>query len=296
MSVKFIRKVTISLVIAIVFHVHLFAQKEAKTVDGKTVYLYDNGTWLYADSVLKPKARLNPIITGLEIPKTNSTDEILSHVGYSFVYNEEHEQSNWVAYHLTKEKAVKLFERTNKFVPDPLVKTLTANNKDYEASGYDKGHLAPAADMSWSKQTMEESFYFSNMSPQLPAFNRGIWKKLEELVRAWVFTDSSLYIVTGPVLTKGLKTIGANQVSVPKYYYKVILKYTEHNIKAIAFLFPNESSDKQLQIYAVPIDGLEKLTGIDFFPLLDDKIEDAIEKDVCLDCWSWKEEKTNIKK
>lgn len=162
-------------------------------------------------------------IEKLEIPKTDSVNLIIEHAGYSFRYSEPHEQPLWVAYELTAAETMKSVERTDRFIPDPKVPTGTATNKDYEKSGYDRGHLAPAADMGWSAQAMAESFYFSNMSPQIPEFNRGIWKNLEGLVRNWAQVNGSIYIVTGPVLKPGLKTIGPNRVSVPEHYYKVVL-------------------------------------------------------------------------
>ncbi|MBC7655437.1 MAG: DNA/RNA non-specific endonuclease, partial [Oligoflexus sp.] len=191
-----------------------FGQQEVKTNDGKTVLLYEDGTWLYADSI--PLHNINGTnITKLELPKTNSKDKIITHTGYSLLYNETHEQANWIAYELTKAETNKLFKRTNKFIPDTKVKTGTASDKDYEGSGYDRGHLAPASDMGWSSIAMAESFYYSNMSPQTPSFNRGIWKNLEGLVRTWAVENNSIYIATGPVLTNELQTIGANKVSVP---------------------------------------------------------------------------------
>ena len=168
-----------------------------------------------------------------------------------------------------------------------MVKTNSADDHDYEGSGYDRGHLAPAADMGWSTITMAESFYFSNMSPQLPAFNRGIWKRLEELVRSWAIENKAVYVVTGPVLTSNLPSIGPDKVSVPKYFYKVILDYTDPDIKGIGFILPNASSGAPLQNYAVTIDSVEKVTGIDFFPALPDKQEKKIEKTLCIPCWSW---------
>jgi endonuclease G len=231
-------------------------------------------------------------ISNLEIPKIQPKEDVIPHTGYTLSYNEKYEQANWVAYELTKEETNKLFDRSNKFKPDPLVKTGTANDADYAGSGYDKGHLAPAADMEWSETAMEESFYYSNMSPQEPGFNRGIWKKLEELVRTWAIENNSIYIVTGPVLTSGLPTIGPDRVAVPKYFYKVILDYTEPGIKGIGFIIPNESSGEQLQSYTVTIDSVEKFTGIDFFPLLPDDQEDIIESTLDLKAWIWDESKT----
>jgi len=259
---------------------------------------------LYEHSVYAQKKVVNPRvyqkdihpnkIKDLEIPKTNPRDSIIRHLGYSLLYNEKHEQASWVAYQLTKFETTKLFDRENDFRPDPLVKTLTAINSDYEGSGYDKGHLAPAADMGWSEESMSESFYFSNMSPQAPNFNRGIWKKLEELVRYWAIEIDSIYIVTGPVLEDSLLSIGkTNKVSVPKYYYKIILDYSLPKVNGIGFILPNQGSKAPLQEYAVSIDSVEKFTGIDFFYHLPDKKEVAIEKTLCIDCWTWKKEKSN---
>lgn len=265
----------------------IFGQKEATTTDGKLVVLYDNGTWLYADSIPLYNIKTDDI-TKLEFPKTNSKDIIVSHLGYSLVYNEPHEQATWVAYELTKEETNKLYERTDKFIPDPYVKTKTANDKDYAGSGYDKGHLAPASDMGWSATAMAESFYYSNMSPQAASFNRGIWKKLEEQVRNWAIEYEKVYVITGPVLKSGLPFVGTNKVSVPNYFYKVILDYSKPGIKGIGFIMPNTGSSFPLQSYAVPIDSVENFTGIDFFPLLPDNQEEIIEKTLSLNCWDWK--------
>jgi endonuclease G len=226
-------------------------------------------------------------ITNLELPKVKTGEQIIHHVGYSLSYNEAHEQATWVAYQLTAEETKKRVGRSNRFMEDPLVKTGSAVDIDYKGSGYDRGHLAPAADMGWSMVSMEESFYYSNMSPQLPGFNRGIWKNLEELVRHWALDYDSLEIVTGPVLRKGLNTIGPNAVSVPEYYYKVILDYCGEEVKAIGFLLPNAASRESLQFFALTVDSLERLTGLDFFPLLPDEDEKALEKSVCLTCWNW---------
>jgi len=269
----------------------LYSQQEAITTDGKNVLLYDNGTWLYSDSVRQYNVR-SATITDLEIPNASTSEKIITHTGYSFLYNESHEQASWVAYELTKEETNKLYDRTDNFMPDPLVTTGTANDGDYSGSGYDRGHLAPAADMGWSSTSMVESFYYSNMSPQLPGFNRGIWKKLEGLARTWAVEYNAIDIVTGPVLTSGLTTIGADGVSVPKYYYKVILDYTEPELKGIGFILPNASSSEPLQSFAVTIDSVEKFTGINFYPSLPDDQEKTIEKTLCISCWSWESVKS----
>lgn len=243
--------------------------------------------------VKDPLCNLKPrIIQHLEIPKCTQKDEVLIYSAFILSYNEEHEQANWVAYELTKEETYAMYKRTNKFIPDLRVKRQTADDKDYKGFGYDKGHLAPAGDMAWLSTAIRESFYYSNISPQDPGFNRGIWKKLEELVRLWARDNRSLYIVTGPVLKKGLPTIGKNKVSVPKYFYKVILDYREPDIKSIGFVIPNTSSNESLQKYALTIDNIEKLTGIDFFHLLPDEQEKLIES--TLNLKNWRFDKSDI--
>ena len=222
-------------------------------------------------------------IQNLEIPCGNF--EIINHTAYSLSYNEEHEQADWVAYQLTKQELTSNTERNNTFIVDPLISTNTATNKDYYKSGYDKGHLAPAADMKFSKIAMKESFYFSNMSPQAPEFNRGIWKELEEQVRNWALDFDTLYIVTGPILTKGLPSIGENEVSIPQYYYKAIIAYSNKNQSAIGFIMPNKKCTESIYLYVVSIDEIEKQTHLDLFCKLPDSIEKKIEKDILIDNW-----------
>lgn len=226
-----------------------------------------------------------------ELAKSGPAGEIIKHTGYTLCYIEKYEQASWVAYQLTGKEVDGGHERTNKFIEDTYVSTGTANNKDYSKSGYDKGHLAPAADMAWSEETMRESFYFSNMSPQKPEFNRGIWKKLEEQVREWAKDNEKLYIATGPILKGEMETIGQHKVAVPHYYYKAILDYTEPELKAIGFILPNEGSSKPLRTFAVPIDSIEKVTGIDLFYQLPDNIEKKLESKFDANQWRWEKQK-----
>jgi endonuclease G len=234
-------------------------------------------------------------ISGLELPAILKSDEIIRHAAYTLKYDEKHEQASWVAYHLTSDETYSKFTRTDKFIIDPIVRNGSAENKDYKGSGYDRGHLAPAADMGWSAQSMKESFYFSNMSPQVPGFNRGIWKQLEELIRTWAMQLEELYIVTGPVLSENLPSIGPNEVSIPNYYYKVILAKKDNAWQGIGFILKNESSNSPLSNYSVPIDSVERFTGIDFFNQLPEHIESDLEKRVCAECWTWNKKKSTLK-
>jgi endonuclease G len=231
-------------------------------------------------------------ISLLEQPQLRSGEVIITHHAYSLCYSEQHEQAKWVAYELTASETAKRHERSDVFLTDPMVRSGSADDYDYKGSGFDRGHLAPAADMGWSSRAMSESFYYSNMSPQDPGFNRGVWKRLEEQVRSWASELGSVYVATGPVLKPGLPTIGSNRVSVPSSYYKVILFTNGKEARAIGFLLPNASSRASLSSFAVSIDQVEKITGLDFFPKLDDSIESKAEKSVCTSCWTWSVQKS----
>ena len=123
------------------------------------------------------------------------------------------------------------------------------------------------------------------MSPQDASFNRGVWKKLEEQVREWSMENTDIYIVTGPILNKVFTTIGKNKVSIPEYYYKIILDITKPEIKAIAFLLKNEKSDESLETFTVTIDKIEELSGLDFFPSIPDDLEDILEGNITKSLW-----------
>ncbi|WP_294629301.1 DNA/RNA non-specific endonuclease [uncultured Bacteroides sp.] len=215
----------------------------------------------------------------LQIPTllTPRQEQIIRHTGYTVSYNKELKLPNWVSYELTREETKGKEKRDNRFIADPQVKGPIATNADYARSGYDKGHMAPAADMKWSAQAMKESFYFSNMCPQHPQLNRRSWKNLEEKVRDWAIADSAIIIICGPILPKQPKTIGKNKVAVPQRYFKVILSPFVTPIRAIGFLFNNEQAVEPLSTYTVTVDSIERLTGMDFFAALPDETEHKIE-------------------
>jgi endonuclease G len=230
------------------------------------------------------------VIVSMEIPLLEDDDIVTIHTGYALAYEEEHEQPKWVAYHLTRDEVYGVHERQDNFRADPSISTGSAELDDYRGSGYDRGHLIPAADQTWTEEAMSDSFYMSNMSPQEPAFNRGIWADLEAAVRTMAVTEGSVYVVTGPVLTDGpYKQIGEQGVSVPEYYYKAILDYQEPEYKAIGFLLPNKGSDEDLESFATSIDELEKRTSIDFFPQLPDDQENILESEFAVADWNLEE-------
>ena len=221
---------------------------------------------------------------------SSTTGVIIKHSGYQLSYSEKHEQAEWVAYSLHKNDIVYTNHERPFFINDPKVRTQSADWRSYKNSGYDKGHLCPAGDKRYSKKAHDETFFTSNITPQKHDFNAGIWNKLEQKTRYWAKKYHHLYVITGGVLEPNLKTIGngKNKVSVPNKFYKILLDYTEPEIKAIAFLMPHQDSAKPLSSFVVSIDSIEQLTGIDFFPQLPDSIENKLEASTNYKNWSFR--------
>ncbi len=223
--------------------------------------------------------------------------ELHTYAGYTLCYRESYEQSEWVAYSLTRSQLEhKVTGRTNDFRADTLISTGSAKPADYKGSGFDRGHLAPAADMAWSLKSAHDSFLMSNMSPQAPSFNRVIWKLLEEAVRNWAQQYGTIYVVTGPVLEKEsneYQSIGESEVAVPEYFYKALLVfipvYAESNsatgaieayrVQCAAFIVPNKGSGKDIYKFICSVDLAEERTGLDFFANLPDEVENLAESE-----------------
>lgn len=214
-------------------------------------------------------------------PSRFKNDTLLERKAYNASYSSFHGQSNWVLYTLKKEYLFGEAVRKNNFKADADIADAVSPSI-YTKSGFDRGHLAPAADFSWSEQAIAESFYMSNMSPQLPGFNRGIWKKLEDQVRKWADEKQNLMIVVGPILHDSLVKL-KNRVSIPDVFYKIILDKNQNN--AIAFLMKNESSLLPISAFAVSIDSVEKLSGIDFFYRQDSLWQQKVECSFDLKEW-----------
>ncbi len=214
----------------------------------------------------------------LEIPLSTAArqEQVVRHTGYTVSYNKNLKIPNWVSYERTREEVQGTEKRSNRFTADPLVTGSMATNNDYKYSGYDKGHMAPAADMKWDREVMKESFYFSNVCPQHPQLNRKGWEDLENKVREWAMADSAIIIVCGPIVWDNPRTIG-NKVAVPQQFFKVILSPFMEPVQAIGFLFNNEPSTGPLSAYAVSVDSIEHLTRLDFFSALPDDLENKIE-------------------
>jgi len=245
-------------------------------------YIDDKVTTEIVTEGAKPKTDTNEYF----LP-TSTTGQIVHHEGYSLSYSEPHEQAEWVAYELKREHLSNTNFKRPYFEIDKKVKTGAANWRNYKKSGYDRGHLCPAGDRKYSKFTHDETFLTSNISPQKHDFNAGVWNRLEQKVRYWAARNDGVFVVSGGILKDNLKSIGSEKVSVPEQFYKIILDNNSGKTKVMAFLIPHKDSKKPLYNFVVPVHKIEKLTGIDFFPQLEDSKEHALEKSSSYKEWNF---------
>lgn len=227
------------------------------------------------------------------------TNEItfVKHTFYEIGFNTKYHLPAWTYYSLTKEHlALANLERKGSFVKDPLLNSDQAKSNDYSASGFDKGHLVPCEDMSFSETAMRETFYYSNCAPQTTELNRGEWKMLEELSRNWGKEYGEVIVISGPVFEMNLKTMGADpekngagKIPIPNLFYKIIIRHQDQTYKAISFILPNVTTPiNGLQNYICNVDSVEKLTGLDFFSDLPDNLEEKFESVSNIKDWNFK--------
>ena len=213
------------------------------------------------------------------------TDILLAREGFAVGYSKKYRQAVWVSYILTSENLQKKqLRRSNKFMADPMIRKRPVKPVDYNRSGFNRGHLAPAADMTYALNPMTHSFFMSNISPQVPGCNRGIWKRLESQVRQWALMEEQLCVVTGPRFQKRNPRMPKSRIPVPYAFYKVILDMTPPQ-KMIAFIIPNQTTKKRLATFAVTVDTVEYLTGFDFFSSLPDEEEEKMESTLSFQNW-----------
>ena len=223
----------------------------------------------------------------LEEPVALDTSALVRiyHRAYTVAFQTRWHQPRWVAYQLTRSE-VGGGEPRRKFTPDPAIASMTALDAYYKNSGFDRGHLAPAADMAFDNEAMKQSFYFSNVSPQMPSFNRGIWKQLEERVRAWAARYDSLYIATGPLFLREDTAYVKGYLPVPTHFYKALLVHCQGRWQAVAFCLPQSATGTESYwLYSLTVDSLQRVSGLDFFSLLPDELEYPAERRVDLQFW-----------
>ncbi len=232
-----------------------------------------------------------------KVTATNVNEiSFVKHTFYEIGFNTKYQLPAWTFYSLTKEHlALADLDRKGSFVKDPELKYPQAKNSDYSASGFDKGHMVPCEDMSFSELAMHETFFYSNCAPQTTELNRGEWKVLEELTRKWGKEYGEVIVVSGPVLEPNLKKMGdnpekngASKIPVPNLFYKIIIRHEAQTYKAVSFLMPNSKTPlNQLQHYVCNVDSVEKLTGLDFFSDLPDNLEARFESVSHLKDWDF---------
>ena len=229
-------------------------------------------------------------VQNLEIPAKlkDRSEKILKRSNYTISYNRNWNQPNWVAWELHKNETKGRNNRNEEFTADPdLAEAYQVESYDYSGSGYDRGHMCPAGDNHFDAKAMNESFYMSNICPQNHELNAGKWNDLEIACRKWANRYQQLFIVCGPIIDKrNGKRIGKeHEIIVPEKFFKVILITSTKPARAIGYIFENNGSDRPYKVHS--IDEVEKITGMDFFPNLPDKIEDLVESRYEASDWRW---------
>lgn len=224
----------------------------------------------------------------LNVSSSSQPEKILEYNGFTVSYNPEFHIPNWVFWELTSDETAGIEKRGN-FAADPDVPDCPVP-ADYAHTGYDRGHIAPAGDMKWSPDAMEQCFYMTNMVPQDPQLNRGAWNRLEQKCRQRAAVDSAVLIVSGPVLRNGKADVreylSRRRVAVPEKLFKVIFSPYANPPRMIGFIMPNGDTPGGMQQYAVCVDSVESATGLDFFSWLPDSLETILEKECDFNRWS----------
>ena len=217
---------------------------------------------------------------------------------FSLEYDLDKKHARWVAFKFYNTTGQTTVDRSDEpFAADPSVDASYQRvQADFGRKGYDRGHLCASADRLYSQTANEQTFYYTNMSPQKNSFNTGIWRDLEAVVQTWgrsnTFRDT-LYVVKGASIDRKEHVWtyidGDETKPVPKYYFMAILNKKGERFKAIAFWLDQSKSygsNEKLSNYAITVDELEENTGIDFFHNLNDELENAVESQLSLNAWT----------
>lgn len=262
--------------------------KEAKRIHKDVVETVKEGAAEAETATKKAVAKVTNRKLELPARLKHTPERIVEHTGFTLSFNREHNNPNWAAWELTADEAKGTLPRANDFEPDPkLPENHQVTHADYTRSGYDRGHMVPAADMKWDSKAMNDCFYMSNICPQTHALNAGGWETLESACRRWAKQEGSVYIVCGPVY-KGTKhkTIGKDlKITVPEGFFKVVLSMRDGKEKAIGFYYANSNAKQTMEQTATTVDEIEALTGMDFFINIDDRLEERIESTFSLKQW-----------
>ena len=261
--------------------------KDKKEIDNDSLKQNNNLTSVNGKIADKINPGNNPFCLENLIPTDKDSLIYYDHTYYVIGYNNKHKQAGWVAWLLTRDMVEnKRVKRLNNFRVDERLQCCCSTPADYNRSGYDKGHLCPSGDMTWSKQANSETFLMSNMSPQNQKLNRGRWNDLENWTREQALDNDSLLVITGPIFDTVLKTIGSNSVSVPVAYFKIIVDISSPTYKTIAFIMRNDNLKEKIFSYSTSIKEIEHRTKLNFFPKFDsDSLIQALEHSTNKNNW-----------
>ena len=218
------------------------------------------------ESATKPVSIPSPWVNQDLLPATRN-GELLAQPCFIVSYVEKYELPEWVAYELTIDRLnASKNERNQMFSPDPAIKSKSGHPEDYRGSGYRRGHLVPSADMAWNKDAMDATFLMSNVAPMKEEFNDVIWLELEHNVRDWGRKHKKIVVITGPVFSDTMHTIGKNEIYVPTTFYKAVFTSNNQKPHVVGFLInQTDTSFGPLEQYVVPVDSIERVTGLDLF-------------------------------
>ena len=234
------------------------------------------------------------------LPQLEQGDIEVKHSAYILGFVPKYKMARWVAHIIIPDVLTGVVFRTNDFREDSSIATGSAVEADYfvkelledstykyDGFGFDRGHLAPSADFRWSKKALSESYLYSNMSPQLAEFNRGSWGDLEDQIRGYMYRNpgTQLYMLTGPFMGDTLSKIerGKHKLIIPKRFWKVALDLK--NKKAIGFIMPNTFITKPKKSLAVPVNEIQKQTGLNFFSHLPEAEQEELESQLKPNDW-----------
>lgn len=221
--------------------------------------------------------------------RANSGEQILYKKAMTISYNKQMRTPNWVAYQLLKADMDGTATREPEFYQDFDVEAkYRVSTYDYSRSGYDRGHMAPAGDFSGDSKAKKQTFYMTNVCPQNHTLNGDSWNTLEKQCRAWARREGGIYSVVGPIYTStNPERIGTHKVAVPDKFFRCILSLRKGHEKAIGFIYDNTSNRQRIAHAACSVDEVEKMTGLDFFTALPDKLEDKLESSYSLKDWGY---------
>lgn len=214
------------------------------------------------------------------------SSQVLVREGYVTSYNKDTRLPNWVAWRLTKERmGARMRELPRSLFREDDEVENPVYPYEYSNTGYHRGHMCPFPDCQWSEKAARETFLMTNVCPQGDELNNGrAWKSLERKCRKWAADGlGELFIVTGPIVSRDCETIGSGIV-VPKAFYKVVLRFDGRRAEAFGVMYRNVDGGR-IQSSIHSIDGIERLTKLDFFSALPDELENKVESAYDIDEW-----------